>query len=180
VTVTLVKNATLGDCMPTAFAANLTLVAELNAQIAIELAAIASLNLRLGAALEVSLSPPAIMLDAAIVAQLAASVTLPSFSVNLSGIVADIQAELAVKAAALAELQAKLAAALALTVSFGSAGMRLYKYTGPLDQMGGELAAYTAGTPGDGGMQQDAEVTSVFFVTDIPGASVALSLILGV
>ncbi|RYZ63720.1 MAG: hypothetical protein EOP08_10395 [Proteobacteria bacterium] len=113
-------------------------------------------------------------------AQLAASVTLPSFGVNLGGIVIDIQAELALKAAALAELQAKLAVALGLSLSFGSAGMRLYKYTGRLDQMGDELAAYTAGTPGDGGMQQDAQVTAVFFVTDIPGASTALSFILGV
>lgn len=176
--ITLVANGSVGDCLPAGFAANLTLIAELNAQIAIELAAMVSLNARLEGALSASLTLPAVMLDASIAAQLAATVTMPSFALNISGIVLDIQAEIAVHAAALAELQAKLAAALTISLSFGSAGLRLYRYTGPLSQMGGELASYTAATPGDGGMQQSAEVTGIFFVTDIPAVATVLGLVL--
>jgi hypothetical protein len=185
VTIQLVANGTIGACMPTALKASLDLQAELNAQIAVELAAIANLNVRLSVALELSITPPALMLQgsldllAGVNAQLAADITMPTFSANLTGIVADIQAELGLRASALAALQAKLAAALTLSLSLGSAGVRLYAYEGPLSSMGDEIASFTAGTPGDGGMQQSADVAAVMLVTDIPATSAALRVVFG-
>ena len=182
-TCALIKNATVGGCLPTAFAANVSLQADLSARIAIEIAAVASLNLRLSAALQLSVTPPALMLSAslsavvALNAQLAADVTLPTFAINLGAIVVDIQAELSVHAAALLDLNAKLAASL---LSFGTAGLRLYRYSGSLSQMGSDVSACTAGYPGDGGMAQVATVTGVLLVTDVPAADLALTAILGV
>lgn len=154
-TITHLGSYTVGGLMPAAAGAFGSLEGDLNGQ----LAAQGNLSIAL------AVGPPSVAVAAEIAANVAASVTSPTFGIALSANVA-----------AIAAINAQLAALAGLFAALGAAGIELYAYSGTAAGFGAAVAGETsAGLPGGSGGDV---VNALVLATRFPAAWAALAQIM--
>lgn len=160
---------TLGQAIPMANTANVTLAAAANASLP-------DVQARVDGLLALSITPPPSL--ASLIASVQA--TLDALGALVAAPLPDVTAT----AAALADLQAtlgQLSAALSFSVSFGSllgtAGIHYYVFAGRADALGGEMSAQlSAGLPGGAGPSE--HIAGAILLANDAGAISALQTVL--
>jgi hypothetical protein len=118
------------------------------------------------------LTPPAISFAANIQVALAAIASMQA-AVALGISPPSLSAQVEIMAAALAELQVSLNVLLGLSNALGVAGVHLYQYSGPADQLGSEFHAALSGGFPDGAPSDHADALLV--ATSSPAAWAAIA-----
>lgn len=178
--------------------ASLALLLELTAELPdIQASIDVALNLALQLQLDIALPTLTLLASLSFAADaqasLALDITAPEFLLALSAgleaqlaVSAELSAKLSLKFAAIAELELRIGglklaidAALSFATLGLAAGVRAYVYTGPLENLGDDLAAYLA-AGGNDGMAPTATVYGSLILTDAPTAFEAMKGILKV
>lgn len=163
--VTYLGGLTVGECVPAGVTMQAALLADLQAQLEIQVQLVAQLQLNPGSFTIAASLEFALALVASIQAQIALGIELPSISIQLDAAFSLIAA-----------LQIQIDLLLQLQIAFGTAGVHAFAFDGAASQLGTEITGATAGGL-PGGAPTD-HVNALVLATSVPGAWAALGKIL--